>query len=58
MVWLTDDGLLVFATVVKLEQLACAQSKDHALIIFLKMIVYLRGNQGSKFPLREGFIFI
>lgn len=41
---LTNDGLLIFAAVLQLEQLSSAQSKDHALIIFLQMIVYLRSN--------------
>lgn len=55
---LTDDGLLILAAVVELEQLASTQRKDHTLIIFLKVVVYLRGNQGSQLSFREGFIFI
>ena len=51
--WLTDNSLLVLATVVKLEQLACTQSKNHALIIFLEVVVHLRGNQSSEFTFRE-----
>jgi hypothetical protein len=50
---LTDNGLLVLATVVELEQLSCAQGEDHALIIFLQVIIYLGGNQSSQSALRE-----
>lgn len=50
---LTDDGFLVLATVVKLEQLARTQSKDHALVIFLQVIVHLRGDESRELPFRE-----
>lgn len=55
---LTDDSLLVFAAVVKLEQLASAQGEDHTLIIFLEMIIYLRGDQSRQFSFGKGFIFV
>ena len=51
--WLTDNGLLILATVVELEQLACTQGEYHALIIFLEVVVHLRGNQSSEFTFRE-----
>jgi hypothetical protein len=41
---LTDNGLLVLATTVELEQLPRAQSQHHALVIFLQVIIYLRSD--------------
>jgi hypothetical protein len=41
---LTDNGLLVLATTVQLEQLARTQCQNHTLIIFLQVVIYLRSN--------------
>lgn len=54
----TDDSVLELAGFVDVEELAGAQRKLHAFIILLQLIVDLRCDQGSQFPLREILIFV
>lgn len=53
-----DDGLLEFAFVVKLEEITSAESKGHALVIKLKVIIDLCQHKGGQLSLGEGFIFV
>lgn len=54
----TNNSLLKFATVVKVEQFPSAQCKNHALMVFLEVVVDLGGDQSGKFAFGEIFIFI
>lgn len=55
---LTDDGFLKLATLVQLKQLAGPKGENHALIVFLKVVVDFGGDQGGKLALGKRFIFV
>lgn len=55
---LTHDGLLELGGLVNIEELACTQRKDHALIVFLQLIVDLGRDQCCQLSLRKRVIFV
>lgn len=57
-VCLTHYRLLELGGLVDVEELASTQCKDHALVVFLQLIVHLCGHESSKLPLGEGVIFV
>jgi len=48
---LTEDRLLKLSGLVDVEEVARTECKDHALVVFLKLVVDLGRNQGCEFSL-------
>jgi hypothetical protein len=53
----TDDGVLVLAGLVEVEQRPGGESKDHALVVLAQLIVDLGGHERGQLPLGKGLIF-
>jgi len=50
--------LLKLSAVIEIEQLSSAEREDHALVVFLEMIVNFGGNEGGEMAFGKGFIFV
>jgi len=53
----TNDGVLIFAGLIEVEELAGTESKGHALVVVTELIVNFGSHQSSQLALRKGFIF-
>ena len=54
----TNYRLLKLARLVQVEQLSSAESKDHALVVLLKLVVDLGRHKRSELAIREGRILV
>ena len=52
------NRLLKLSSVMYVEELACAERKDHALVVFFQLVVDLCRNQSRQLSLWERFIFV
>lgn len=54
----TNNCLFELASLVEVEELAGTKGEDHALVVFLQLIVDLGGYKSGELAVGEGFIFV
>lgn len=54
----TNYRVLKLAGLVQVEEVASAESKDHAFVVLLKLVVDFGGDESGELAVGEGFIFV